>query len=311
VTAARTARVVALVPTWRAAEFLAATLDALAAQTHPNLEIVVSDDASPDDTAAIAERYARADPRIRVIRQPRNLGWVGNVNALLALADGEYLLFAFQDDLPEPAYVARCVAALEADSSAVLAFSDIVLVSADGAREEKSYGVLDDRPDRVTRALRIIAQRGSWWIPNRGVFRAHAAHAIGGLQCHAAGEFSADWPWLLHLSLLGGFVRVSERLVTKIYRPHSLSRSWDFGLGSWLAVAASAAREVGRAPIPARERIVLRAALAGFVARVAWRIAWRACRRTAGRWLRAAGLRPPRPEPPADQGQAERAADRA
>ena len=64
-------RLVALVPTWRAAEFIDGTLDALAAQTWRNLEILISDDASPDDTAQRCERYAARDPRFRVIRQPR------------------------------------------------------------------------------------------------------------------------------------------------------------------------------------------------------------------------------------------------
>jgi glycosyltransferase involved in cell wall biosynthesis len=310
VTPARTPRVAALVPTWRAAEFLPATLAALAAQTHPDLGILISDDASPDDTAAIAETYARADGRFRLIRQPRNLGWVGNVNALLAMADADYLMFAFQDDLPEPSYVARCVEVLESDPSAVLAFSDLVLISADGTREEKVYAALDDRPSRLTRALRIVGQRGSWWIPNRGVFRSSAARRVGGLFRHGRGEFSADWPWLLALSLLGGFVRVPEPLVTKIYRPGSLSRSWDFGVRSWLAVTRSAAREVKRATSPLHEKLVLHLALAGFMTGLVSRMGWRAARRAAGRGLRATGLRSPRADPPRERGQSGRATDR-
>ena len=135
-------RVLALVPTWKAAAFIGRTLDALAAQDCPGLGILISDDASPDDTAARCERFAAGDVRFRVIRQERNRGWVGNVNALLAEAHGtgaEYLLFAFQDDLPEPGYVTRCAAALDADPGAVMAYSDIVLVHQDGRREEKRY----------------------------------------------------------------------------------------------------------------------------------------------------------------------------
>jgi len=101
-------RVLALIPTWKAAGFLARTLDTLAAQTCPGLEFLISDDASPDDTAAICERRVAEDGRFRLIRQPVNLGWVGNVNALLreaaSVGRAEYLLFAFQDDLPEPTY---------------------------------------------------------------------------------------------------------------------------------------------------------------------------------------------------------------
>ena len=280
-------RVVALIPTWRASAFIAATLDALSAQSYPHLEFLVSDDASPDDTAERCERHAARDPRFRVFRQPRNLGWVGNVNALLREARGDYLLFAFQDDLPEPDYVARCVAALEANPAAVMAFSDIALVSQDRAREDKSYLALDGVTDRLERGMRVARQEGSWWIPNRGVFRTSAARSIGGLRRHLAGEFSADWPWLLHMSLLGEFVRVPERLVTKIYLPSSLSRSWSFGARPWLAATLSAMTAVSRSQIPPRDQL----ALHGTLARFAWGKVLRSSRRSLGRALRALGLR--------------------
>ncbi len=260
-------RVQALVPTWRAAEFLEPTLGALAAQTWPALSVLISDDASPDATAEIAERWAARDPRFRVIRQPRNLGWVGNANALLGASDAEYLMFAFQDDLPEPRYVERCMDALATDPEAVMAFSDIRLVERDGRVEEKRYDALDGVRDRRERGLRMARRAGSWWIPNRGVFRASAARAIGGLRRHAAGEFSADWPWLLEMSLLGPFVRVPEVLVTKVYVPGSLSRGWRFDARSWLAVAGSARQAVARRRLLPAERMALEWTLAAFAAR--------------------------------------------
>ncbi|MFI5370381.1 MAG: glycosyltransferase family 2 protein [Candidatus Eisenbacteria bacterium] len=291
--AAPAPRVVALVPTWKAARFIAATLESLGAQTHPNLEILISDDASPDDTATICECHAARDPRFRVIRQPRNLGWVGNVNALLRVARGDHLLFAFQDDLPEPTYVERCVAALAENPAAIMAFSDIVLVHQDGTREEKCYTGLEGVTSGLERARRLIGQRGSWWIPNRGVFRSSAADVIGGLRRHRAGEFSADWPWLIHMALLGEMVRIPECLVTKIYQTESLSRSWDFGARSWTAVTLSAIEEVRRARIPARDKATLAAALVAFDCRVSSRVTWRRLRRSAGAGLRWLGLRRP------------------
>ena len=260
-------RVLALVPTWKSADFVERTLDALAAQTCAGFEVLISDDASPDETAGVCERRAARDPRFRVIRQPRNLGWVGNVNALLREAEGraKYLLFAFQDDLPEPTYVEKCVIALEADPSAVLAFSDIRLVRQDGSVEDRSFSRLDGVLRRAERARRIARHQGAWWIPNRGVFRATAARAIGGLRRHREGEFSADWPWLIEMSLLGGFLRIPEQLVTKIYVPGSLSRTWTFGARQWAAAAESAMKAVSRRRLSLREQIRVRAAIAAFV----------------------------------------------
>jgi glycosyltransferase involved in cell wall biosynthesis len=276
-------RVLALVPTWKSADFVERTLDALAAQTYPDFEVLISDDASPDDTAAVCERRALRDARFRVIRQPRNLGWVGNVNALLREAEGraDYLLFAFQDDLPEPTYVEKCVIALEADPSAVLAFSDIRLVRQDGSAEDRSFVRLDGIRDRAERACRLARHQGAWWIPNRGVFRASAASAIGGLRRHREGEFSADWPWLIEMSLLGGFVRIPEKLVTKIYVPGSLSRTWKFGARQWAAAAASAMKAVSRRRLSLREQARVRAAIAAFVLKQ-WRRSGRRERDTPG-----------------------------
>lgn len=255
-------RVTALVPVWRAASFLRETLEHLERQTYEHLEVLISDDASPDESAAIAESFATRDARFRVLRQPRNLGWVGNVNALLAAGTGELFLFAFQDDLLAPTYVERCASALLERPQAVMAFTDLRLVDADGSQSVKTYRELDGIASPLERARRVARQESSWWVPNRGVFRAEAVRTIGGLRRHAAGEFSADWPWLLHLSLLGEFVRVPETLCTKIYQPRSLSRSWAFGFGSWRAVTASAMEVVSRSRLPWAERLALRGELA-------------------------------------------------
>lgn len=281
------AKVVALVPAWNAEEFLGKTLDSLAAQTWPNLEVVVSDDASPDGTAAVVEAYARRDARFRLVRQPRNLGWIGNANALLREARGDLLLFAFHDDLLEPTYVERCALALEANPRAVLAFSDLKVVHTDGRREEVKFRELEGVGGRLRRARRVARREGAWWVPNRGVFRAAAAEAIGGLRRHRAGEFSADWPWLLHMSLLGELVRIPEPLCIKFYRPRSVSLAWDFDARSWRAVTRSAMETVARAPIPAREKILLRASLAASWVRLLWRsvrfaVSGRAPRRDRG-----------------------------
>lgn len=272
--------VVALVPAWRAAEFIRPTLDGLEAQTHPHFRVVISDDASPDDTAAICDAYAERDARFRVIRQGRNLGWIGNVNALLAHGDGDYLLFAFHDDVLAPAYVARCVAALEANPRAIIAFSDLTLVNQDGSSEERSYALLDGLAGRLERARTVAQLRGSWWIPNRGVFRASAARAIGGLRRHLAGEFSADWPWLLHMSLLGEFVRIPQVLCTKVYTRQSLSRGWAAGAGPTIAVALSALREVARAKAPGGEKLVIGGDLLLYAGRALRQAIGRRARRT-------------------------------
>ena len=276
-------RVVALMPTWMASAFILETLNALAAQTCPNLEVTISDDASTDDTAAICEAFAASDSRFRVVRQPHNVGWIGNVNALLREAQGDYLHFAFHDDLPDPEYLERCVSALEANPSAVMAFTDITVVYQDGTRCEESFAALDGIRAPQERAEVMARRPDGWWIPNRGVFRSPSAAAIGGLRRHAAGEFSADWPWLLHMSTLGEFVRVPGSRCTKVFRTQNLSRTWDYRRRAWLAVTLSAVGTVMRTNLSHRGKGRLAALLLLPIPRLPVRSARRRLSKCLGR----------------------------
>jgi glycosyltransferase involved in cell wall biosynthesis len=254
-------RVMALMPTWCAAAFVRETLESLKAQTYENFAILISDDASPDETARICADYVVADGRFQLILQPRNLGWIGNVNFLLSQARGHYFFFAFHDDPIEPDYVAQLVEALESNPNAVLAFSDVVL-----GPSVISYTDLDGVRDRVERARRFIYKRGRWWIPNRGLFRAEAAIQIGGLRRHLAGEYSADWPWLLHMTLLGEFVRVPQPLIRKIWRSEGLSMSWGSSIFKSCSLLVGGSHAIHRASLPFREEWALQREIVRYAA---------------------------------------------
>ena len=107
-----------LIPARNEASNIGACLAAAQASEHPLLEILVYDDASTDDTASIAESFARTDPRIRVIRGadlPR--GWAGKSHAchrLALAAKGDVLLFIDADVRLEPEGIRRLGSQYEA-----------------------------------------------------------------------------------------------------------------------------------------------------------------------------------------------------
>ena len=103
------------VPTYNGEPFLQAALDSASAQTFGDLEILVVDDGSSDGTPALVERHAADDPRVRLLRNERNLGLVGNWNRCLEAARGTWIKFLFQDDLLEPACVERMLALASED----------------------------------------------------------------------------------------------------------------------------------------------------------------------------------------------------
>jgi glycosyltransferase involved in cell wall biosynthesis len=104
-------RVTVAVPTRNRAAFLVQCIDSVRRQTHADLEIVIGDNASVDETDAVARGLERSDDRIRYIRHAENLGMVGNWNSLLRAATGQFFLLLSDDDLLAPDAIARLLAA--------------------------------------------------------------------------------------------------------------------------------------------------------------------------------------------------------
>lgn len=118
-------------PVHNGAATLPRALASVLGQTHEDLEIILSDNASTDDTPAIASRAAEQDPRIRYFRQPQPIPAWENFRFVLDQATGEYFFWAADDDLHTPNFVESLVAALSAQPNAVLAVTDVVRFHAD------------------------------------------------------------------------------------------------------------------------------------------------------------------------------------
>jgi glycosyltransferase involved in cell wall biosynthesis len=238
--------VTALVPTYNGADFIMRTLESLAAQTWPNLEILIGDDRSTDDTLEVVRRFAADHENTRILERESNLGWLRNSNDLMANARGELMFFAFHDDVVAPTYVERLVDALAGNDRAVLAFTDMEVHELDGRVELQVFDALDGVGTAMERGRVMVRRPGYWWVPNRGLFRASGFAAVGGIHPNDLGEYSADWTWLLGLSLVGDFVRVPEVLCTKYYMKGSLSKQWPHDASQRLALQRSGIAEIGR-----------------------------------------------------------------
>lgn len=87
------------VATYNGAEFLAPQLDTLINQTYKNLEIVICDDASTDNTHSIIEAYQKLDSRIKFFPNKENLGFNLNFERTLKHCSGEFIAISDQDDI--------------------------------------------------------------------------------------------------------------------------------------------------------------------------------------------------------------------
>jgi glycosyltransferase involved in cell wall biosynthesis len=96
--AGRAPTVSVITPAFNAAPYVRETLDSVLAQTFTDFEVIVVDDGSTDETAAIVDWYAQRDPRVRVVRQA-NRGIAAARNTAIAHARGRFLALLDSDDL--------------------------------------------------------------------------------------------------------------------------------------------------------------------------------------------------------------------
>jgi len=257
-----------LMGTYNSEAFLERSLDRLLAQDYGNLRFLLHDDASTDNTAAICEAYAARDPRIQFRRNRQNIGWLENYRQLVLVTDTPYVCFAFHDDFLEPSYVRQCVARLEANPAAVVAYSDMRMFCPGGdvvLRHTVQSGVRSP----LRRAMNVMLHRNDWWIPFRGVCRLPAAQeCIAELTPHLAGDVSCDWLWMLRLATLGEMERVPEVLYIKHMRPAGVTLRWRNPPHRNLLRRVSALRTIRAMRLPPWQKAVLVGGVALSIAQI-------------------------------------------
>jgi glycosyltransferase involved in cell wall biosynthesis len=198
--------------------FIREALDSILNQTFTNFELIISDNASTDQTAEIAEAYARRDNRIRYYRNEKNMGAGWNICRVceLAVAAARYFKWAAVDDLLEPDFLRRCVEILESDPGCVVAYAQTKEVNERGAFI-KNYPapIKADSKDPVDRFREmILTDHNCYQI--FGVIRMSALRQLPPQGIYV----NSDRVLLARLALLGRFFEIPEPLF--INRHHSL-----------------------------------------------------------------------------------------
>jgi glycosyltransferase involved in cell wall biosynthesis len=193
-------------PVYNEARFIDASLGSLRQQDYPNLEIVVCDNASSDDTVSICERHARDDARVRIVRADRNVGAIANFQRALDESKGSYFMWAAGHDLWSPDLISACTALLQANDKACVAFGSSCWIDADGALLARASGWSDTRGmDPLARFFTVF-----WgnMHPVLGVMRTADLRACTPLHQLTGG----DLVLLSRLSLRGDFLHATPAL---------------------------------------------------------------------------------------------------
>jgi glycosyltransferase involved in cell wall biosynthesis len=252
------------VPVYNGERYLAEALESALAQDHPNLEVLISDNASTDSTAEICRRFS-GDERVRYSRSPETIEPVANFARVLAMASGGYFGWLAHDDvITSPSYGSVMVDALEADPGAVLCASALTVFRDDDPQAGFviSYERLaGSQPwDRARRAL-FRWPPDDWETLVYGIFRTDP------LRRQVAAHPSLRFP-LQRLAFEGRFIVLPDEM--RGFRLHQGSLARRLGERSQLELLLKGLRNKSRllgaaltAPASPRER----SAVAGVAAR--------------------------------------------
>jgi glycosyltransferase involved in cell wall biosynthesis len=166
------------IPTYnRAGTTLGATIESALSQTYENIEIIVSDNCSGDNTSQMLDSYGN---KIRSLRQKVNLGSNGNYNALLQAAKGTYFLLLHDDDLIDPDLVQACMAAADYGTQFGLIRTGTRMIDAAGNYiKEPRNSVKDNRASSLYEAW--LTGASAFYLCST-LFNTQALREIGGLK---------------------------------------------------------------------------------------------------------------------------------
>jgi hypothetical protein len=272
------------IPTFNRAELLAVALRSALDQTYPNVEVIVSDNASTDQTQEHCARLARSDPRLRYLRQDKNLGATANFQSALEESCGEYFMWLADDDWIEPNYVEVCEEFLRRDESLQLV-SGMASYHRSGKQVFMGETIRLLDPDPCNRVLGYY-QSVIW----NGVFYGLARTATMRSTIPLQSRFGADWMLVASVAFRGGVLTVPMTTIHRSvegasYDVRRLAPVWARSVPGLphLSIGLSVIKELSTAPVYDSLSRTARLVLG---ARVFWTMLKRFSVPTARRWPR-------------------------
>lgn len=208
-------------PVYNGENYLAYSIEALLDQSYEDYELIISDNASTDNTAEICKHYQERDSRIRYIRHPSNIGASPNHNFLVHQASGELFKWAAHDDLYGRELLAGCVRALDEHPDVILAHSWTALVDGSGMVTRASrYQLRTGSMSPAERFRSVLFDRGG--DDDGGIIRTAVLRstALNGSY------YRADRTIVAELALRGRFYHVPDWLYFRRDHPARAERAF-------------------------------------------------------------------------------------
>lgn len=171
-------------PIYNGGEYLASAVESLLSQTYRDIRLLISDNASTDNSEQVCRSFAESDPRVVYERLDRNIGGIANHQRVRERASSPYFMWAAGDDIWEPTYVEECMRVLMADRDVVVAYA----LNAEMDGEGRPLRVVDPGPpldtdDMVARFV-VLTSISNVIEPFYGVMRADILRRAAPLRLH-------------------------------------------------------------------------------------------------------------------------------
>jgi glycosyltransferase involved in cell wall biosynthesis len=205
------------------------------AQDHENVELVICDNASTDETEEVVRGLAARDSRIVYQRHPVNVGLLNNFIGAMRLANGTFFRWVGDDDWLAPNCISRGLEQFGADDRLILVTNQVEYIGADGLTQTAVYDGTalgsDDAVTRFTEMLRLLTESYLFIDPMYGLFRREVA-----VHIERRNMLLEDQVFATKLALAGPWAHVREVLLRRNWsyeRPSSLARK--LGVPPWQA----------------------------------------------------------------------------
>ncbi|MGH3003476.1 MAG: glycosyltransferase family 2 protein [Gaiellaceae bacterium] len=204
------------IPVYNGARFLATSLESLLDQTYEDIEFLISDNGSTDDTEEICRDFASRDRRIAYLRADTNRGASWNYRNVAHRTRGRYFKWATHDDLLAPTYIEKCVEVLEsAPDSVALVYPRTSIIDENGdtvRAYEDNLDIRDPTPHERLRRLvvNIVMSNASFGLIRRSTIE----------RSRLLDSFpSADYVMMAEFAMLGELWEIPDFLFFRREHP--------------------------------------------------------------------------------------------
>lgn len=211
-----------LMSVYNGEDTLAASMDSILVQTLTDFELIICDDGSQDSSWDILCDYRKQDPRVRLLKNEKNLGLGASLNRCLDIAEGRYIARQDADDISDPTRLEKTLAYLRREKAPYVGCG-VYVFDGRGVWSRRMF------PEHISR--HIIAQKNPFFHPTM-LFQREVLEQVGGYRVTPQTRRTEDYDLVMRLAAQGIIGQNLQEYLyyvnepVQAYRRHTLKTRW-------------------------------------------------------------------------------------